>query len=170
MDALNLMDKLELKAVNDGSVSYAALERKAELYDKLVRGELPDEEETEKYCVDFFGKSLTQDGSEQREGNNSPPETSAQGEDDGNEAMLFNAKPAGPGRTGIFINNDEHKQFVREVHEEANEAREKATEIKMRRQAQVAANREKLRKAYLRKQLEKLKAAKALESSAEQEN
>lgn len=37
-------DKLELKAVKDGSASYAALEKKAELYEKLSRGELPDEE------------------------------------------------------------------------------------------------------------------------------
>ena len=29
------------------------MEKKAELYDKLMRGELPDEEEREKYCVDF---------------------------------------------------------------------------------------------------------------------
>lgn len=78
-----------------------------------MRGELPDEEETEKYCVDFFSKSLTQDGSGQPEGNNAPPETSAESEDDGNEDMLFNAKPVGPGRTGILINTDEHKRFVR---------------------------------------------------------
>lgn len=47
-------DKLELKAIDDGSASYAALEKKAELYNKLVRGELSDEEGEEKYCVDFF--------------------------------------------------------------------------------------------------------------------
>ncbi|CAH8355139.1 unnamed protein product [Eruca vesicaria subsp. sativa] len=35
-----LMDKLELKAVKDGAVSYAALEKKAQLYEKLARGEL----------------------------------------------------------------------------------------------------------------------------------
>lgn len=33
-------DKLELKVVNDGSIGYAALEKKAELYDKLVGGEM----------------------------------------------------------------------------------------------------------------------------------
>lgn len=54
--------------------------------------------------------------------------------------------------------------FIREVHDEANQARDKATEIKLRRQEQVAAHREKLRQAYLRKKLEKLKAA----SNAEQ--
>ena len=59
--------------------------------------------------------------------------------------------------------------FLREVHEEANQAREKVSELKLRRQEQLAARREKLKQAYLRKQLEKLKASKAeqawLESS-----
>lgn len=49
--------------------------------------------------------------------------------------------------------------FFREVHEEANVAREKASELKQRREEQAAARREKLKQAYIRKQLEKLKAA-----------
>ncbi|GFQ05829.1 uncharacterized protein at4g18255, partial [Phtheirospermum japonicum] len=61
VDARAAKDKLELKAVQDGSASYAALERKAEIYNKLVRGELSDEEDEEKYCVDFFRKGLEQD-------------------------------------------------------------------------------------------------------------
>lgn len=48
--------------------------------------------------------------------------------------------------------------FFREVHEEASQAREKASELKVRRQEQLASRREKLKQAYLRKQLEKLKA------------
>ena len=47
----------------------------------------------------------------------------------------------------------------REVHEEANQAREKASDIKSRRLEQVAAHREKLKQAYLRKKLEQMKAA-----------
>ncbi|XP_031095096.1 uncharacterized protein At4g18257-like [Ipomoea triloba] len=61
VDARAAKDKLELKAVRDGATSYAALERKAELYDKLVRGELSDEEDQEKYCVDFLRKGLEQE-------------------------------------------------------------------------------------------------------------
>lgn len=53
----------------------------------------------------------------------------------------------------------------REVHEEVNQAREKASELKLRRQEQVATRREKLRQAYLKKRLENLKAA---ASNAEQ--
>ena len=48
--------------------------------------------------------------------------------------------------------------LFREVHEEVNQAREKVSELKVRRQEQVANRREKLKQAYLRKQLEKLKA------------
>lgn len=50
--------------------------------------------------------------------------------------------------------------MIREVHEEVNQARQKATTLKLRRQEQEAARREKLRQAYLRKQLEKLTSAK----------
>ena len=47
----------------------------------------------------------------------------------------------------------------REVHEEASEAREKTSELKLRRQEQAASRREKLKQAYLRKRVENLKAA-----------
>lgn len=48
----------------------------------------------------------------------------------------------------------------REVHEEASQAREKATTLRARRQEQEAARREKLRQAYLKKQLDKLISSK----------
>ncbi|ERN09099.1 hypothetical protein AMTRI_Chr03g142160 [Amborella trichopoda] len=160
-------DKLELKAVEDGLVSYAALEKKAELYEKLARGELSDEEDMEKYCVDFFRKTLdTEEQSQLSEPANAPSveDGNLDDEDDlsvpGIDAKLFR-----PGRTGDAVDNNEHKRFVREVHEETNEAREKASSLKLRRQVQAAAHREKLRQAYLRKQLEKLKAAKTQQSS-----
>ncbi|PRQ29421.1 hypothetical protein RchiOBHm_Chr5g0013711 [Rosa chinensis] len=153
-------DKLELKAVKDGSASYAALEKKAALYDKLARRELSDEEDKEKYCVDFFVKRHEQDESEQTQHHDSsvvaPPENQ-DGETD--LSMLFSTKPVGLGRAGAIWDNDEHKRFVREVHQEANQAREKASELKVRRQEQATARREKLKQAYIRKQLEKLKAA-----------
>lgn len=47
------------------------------------------------------------------------------------------------------------------MHEEANQAREKVSEVKVRRQEQAAARREKLKQAYLKKQLERLKASRA---------
>ncbi|KAL0363559.1 UNVERIFIED_CONTAM: hypothetical protein Scaly_1311100 [Sesamum calycinum] len=202
VDARAAKDKLELKAVKDGSASYAALERKAALYDKLVRGELSDEEDEEKYCVDFFRKGLEQDQSQTPQPADAST-TQAQGTDvDDDDLLLNNTKAAGLGRTSATVDRGQHKHFVillayfvlcnskagvflisceisaalisckinsynivasfpREVHEEANQAREKVSELKMRRQEQAAARREKLKQAYLRKQLEKLKASKA---------
>jgi len=105
-------DKLELKAENDGSKSYAALEKKAELYEKLARGELPDEEEKEKYCVDFFQKSLTQDECKQPESlDTQDAQENENAETDDN--MWLNSRPLGPGRTSVMVDNEEHKRFVR---------------------------------------------------------
>ncbi|CAA0832341.1 Cytochrome b561/ferric reductase transmembrane protein family [Striga hermonthica] len=159
VDSRAAKDKLELKAVQDGSASYAALERKAELYNKLVRGELSDEEDQEKYCVDFFRKGLEQDVSHMPQ----QSDTSApQSEDtDCGDMFINSTKAAGLGRASATVDRSQHKHFVMEVHEEANQAREKVSELKMRRQEQAAARREKLKQAYLRKQLEKLKASKA---------
>ncbi|KAL3851470.1 hypothetical protein ACJIZ3_013352 [Penstemon smallii] len=161
VEARAAKDKLELKAVRDGSASYAALEKKAELYDKLVRGELSDEEENEKYCVDFFRKGYSQDESQMPRGNNTSVETRDKDDYDGDDLLSNDSKAPGLGRTSATVDRSEHKRFVLEVHEEANEAREKVSELKIRRQEQVAARREKLKQAYLRKQLEKLKASKA---------
>ncbi|KAG6581422.1 hypothetical protein SDJN03_21424, partial [Cucurbita argyrosperma subsp. sororia] len=160
VEARALKDKLELKAIKDGSVSYAALEKKAAIYDKLVKGELSDEEDQEKYCVDFFRKNLEQDESQlpQHHDASAPGETDTP-EDETEPSFLFNSKTTGLGRTSGIVDNNEHKRFVREVHEEVNQAREKASELKLRRQEQAAARREKLKQAYLRKQIEKLKAS-----------
>ncbi|CAD5328312.1 unnamed protein product [Arabidopsis thaliana] len=160
VESRNLKDKLEHKAVKDGAVNYAALEKKAQLYDKLVRGELSDEEGEEKYCVDFLRKGIQhEDPKPSSTYNNSisaPPEDLKQdGEDDGS---LFSTKFAGLGHAIGTADVGQHVRIVREVHEEVNQAREKATELKQRRQEQATNRREKLKQAYLRKQLEKLKA------------
>ncbi|KAJ0791476.1 hypothetical protein HanOQP8_Chr01g0005951 [Helianthus annuus] len=145
-----------MKAVKDGSASYAALEKKAELYEKLARGEVSDEEDKEKYCVDFFSKTYVND--EPQRHTPFSIETSKHEPDTYDEPVLPDTRATGLGRAAGTLDNDEHKRFVREVHEEVNEAREKVSELKVRRQEQVAARREKLKQAYLRKQLEKLKA------------
>lgn len=49
---------------------------------------------------------------------------------------------------------------LREVHEEVNQAREKASDLKMRRQEQAAVRRLKLKHAYLRKKLEAASSSK----------
>ncbi|KAM1762145.1 hypothetical protein ACFX12_004829 [Malus domestica] len=160
VDARAHKDKLELKAVKDGSASYAALEKKAALYDKLARGELSDEEDKEKYCVDFYGKRVDHDKPQQTQHHDSPAVISPENQDgESNASTLFSTKPLGLGRADATVDNDIHKRFVREVHEEANQAREKASELKQRREEQGASRREKLKQAYIRKQLERLKAA-----------
>lgn len=106
-------DKLELKSIKDGSASYAALERKAELYDKLMRGEVSDEEDNEKYCVDFFRKGLEQTESPMPQGNNvsaeQAPDTDVV---DGDDSLLNNTKAAGPGRVSATADRSQHKHFV----------------------------------------------------------
>ncbi|KAL8259468.1 hypothetical protein R6Q59_027421 [Mikania micrantha] len=151
-------DKLEMKAVKDGSASYAALEKKAELYEKLARGEVSDEEDKEKYCVDFFTK--IEESHQSQRHNLYTTETSKHESDSdtSDEPVLPETRAMGLGRAAGTVDNDEHKRFVREVHEEVNEARGKVSELKVRRQEQLAARREKLKQAYLKKQLEKLKA------------
>lgn len=103
-----------MKAVKDGSASYAALERKAELYDKLVRGELSDEEEQEKYCVDFFGKRTEQvelQETQHHDGSAAVPPQDEDGEIDA--PRQFNFRPVGLGRTAATMDGDEHRRFVR---------------------------------------------------------
>lgn len=102
-----------MKAVNDGTVSYAALERKAELYDKLVKGELSDEEDQEKYCVDFFRKGIDQDELPQPPSRDDVSQENEGAVDDDDGSVLFNSKPFGPGRTAGEVDSALHKQNIR---------------------------------------------------------
>ncbi|KAH9606960.1 hypothetical protein KSS87_009354 [Heliosperma pusillum] len=158
VDSRAHLDKLALKAVNDGSNSYAALEKKAELYEKLAKGELSDEEDKEKYCVDFSRKSFTEDELKHQHNSFSAADVPVRESNEDDDFIPFNSKSKGLGRTAGTVDMDEHRRFVKEVHEEANEAREKVSEVKQRRQEHAAARREKLKQAYLRKRLENLKA------------
>lgn len=112
-----IRDKLELKAIKDGSVSYAALEKKAELYDKLVKGELSDEEDKEKYCVDFVRKSDDHDDDNVSTNPNVLQENehggAGDGDGDGDAFSLFNLKPVGLGRAAGVVDGAEHKRNVR---------------------------------------------------------
>eukprot|EP00249_Psilotum_nudum_P015189 c25207_g1_i1 orf=871-1725(-) len=154
-------DKLQLKAETDGSASYTALEKKAELYEKLVRGELPDEEDKEKYSVDFLRKGLLQDEFEEMDRESKGEKASIEQEINHNSELPAFDRRAGIGwkRDGFIGLTQEHKQLVREVNEETKEAREKASLLKQHRQLQAEKKREKLRQAFIRKKLEKLKNA-----------
>ncbi|KAJ6724756.1 hypothetical protein OIU85_022654 [Salix viminalis] len=109
---------LSLKQLMMGSASYAALERKAELYEKLVRGELSDEEENEKYCVDFFKKVVEHDESVRPRGNNTsyaaaPVDDKGKVDGDSDDSVLFNAKFVAPGRTAGAVDKAQHHRLVR---------------------------------------------------------
>lgn len=93
------------------------MEKKAQLYEKLARGELSDEEAEEKYCVDFFRKGIDHgdDLHPPRTSNSSisaPPEDlKADGEDDG--SLLFSTKFAGLGRAVETADISQHVRMVR---------------------------------------------------------
>lgn len=147
-------DRLQLKATTTGADSYAALEKKAQLYEKLVQGELSDEEEVEKYSVDFFRKGTLEEEAKKmgREGEgNMSREDNRDGGGDSNDWPEATQSVSG----------SQHKQLVREVAAQTTEAREKAGVLKQQRQLQANRKREKLRQAFLKKQMEKLQAAKA---------
>ncbi|PON60366.1 Transmembrane protein [Parasponia andersonii] len=156
-------DKLELKAVRDGSASYAALERKAELYEKLMRGELSDEEDKEKYYVDFFAKRVEEDELQKLQYLDSSDAIPPGNEDgDNDDSVLFNMKPMGLGPVSSTMDDNEHK---RKCIKKQTKQEKKASELKLRRQEQAAARREKLIQDFLRKQLEKLKVASSTEKT-----
>eukprot|EP00850_Spirogloea_muscicola_P019745 SM000198S05316 [mRNA] locus=s198:204581:205851:+ [translate_table: standard] len=150
-------DRLQLKPT-DGSNVYAALERKAALYEKLQRGEAPDEEEKEKYSVDFLRK-----GTLEEERAEMDAERDGCGAGAGlradldlrtvSEAALRGAELARVGASA------EHKQFVREVNAETRAARGKAQLLRMRRQQQAQKRQEKLKLAFIKKQAETILAA-----------
>lgn len=103
-----------MKAEKDGTASYAALEKKAELYEKLARGEVSDEEDKEKYCVDFFSKTLVKDESHQPQRHNSfSVEINKHESDAYDEPVLPDTRAMGLGRAAGTVDNDEHKRFVR---------------------------------------------------------
>lgn len=102
-----------MKAEKDGTASYAALEKKAELYEKLARGELSDEEDKEKYCVDFFTKTLVKEESHQPRQNPFSLENNNNEVDTYDEPVLPDTRSMGLGRAAGTVDNDEHKRFVR---------------------------------------------------------
>ena len=102
-----------MKAEKDGSNSYAALEKKAELYEKLVRGELPDEEDEEKYCVDFFRKGLLQDEMQNEQPHHSSTAEPSHKEEEDEAFIPVSEKPFSLGRTAVSVDHNEHKRFVR---------------------------------------------------------
>ncbi|KAL2653091.1 hypothetical protein R1flu_021219 [Riccia fluitans] len=155
-------DALHLKGVEDGSNTYAALEKKAELYEKLAKGEVSDEE-AEKYNVDFFRKGLLEDERLEMDATASgEPLREDRGASEVQEQWL----QRGWVRDGASGLTQDHKQIIREVNLETKEAREKTSTLKQQRQIQEQRKREMLRQQYLKRQVEKLKAQRQREAAA----
>lgn len=76
-------DMLQLKAEQDGSKVRMALEKKAELYEKIRRGEVPDQEAEERYAVDFLRKGYLEDEKREMEEERRAPGNTAEALDSG---------------------------------------------------------------------------------------
>jgi len=147
-------DRLELKATQSGANSYAALERKAALYERLKRGEVEDEETLDMYNVDFVRKGMLDEEAKEIERERQGGATTLQG-----SLPLFVPETKATATA-------EHKSLVREVNEETQASREKVTALKMRRQQEAEKNRERLKQAFLRKRAQKLKAQQHLQDQS----
>lgn len=79
-----------------------------------MKGELSDEEDKEKYCVDFFRKGYEQDESLPPQSDDVSQTVPPENEGGDNDASdLFNIKSAVPGRTAGAVDKVEHKRFIR---------------------------------------------------------
>lgn len=78
-----------------------------------MRGELSDEEDQEKYCVDFFRKGIEQSESPMPQTSDASareePWTDA---DDGDDLLVNNTRVAGPGRSSATMDRGKHKHLV----------------------------------------------------------
>uniref|UniRef100_A0A061QJ86 Cytochrome b561 ferric reductase transmembrane family protein n=1 Tax=Tetraselmis sp. GSL018 TaxID=582737 RepID=A0A061QJ86_9CHLO len=164
-------DEAELQRSSDRVAEcYAALERKAKLYEQLVRGEAPDNEDT--YNVDFLQKhTLEQEAELLRPqpssflgGAEEEPEAAdlerAEGTGDG--AMEL---PGGPAPEPDAPEDEDsarrrqRKQVISELARETDEARGRAEELKRQRAQQQEERRMRLKMEFLKRQAAKLRAA-----------
>lgn len=158
-------DELHLEAENDGAASYAALEKKAELYDRLARGEAAEGDE-EKYNVLFYKKGTLEtefdEMESERRGDRDATAARSGGEETsglgGRLAVEFGQEAPEAGRRATGL-SQEQKMLIKEVNEETKQERMKASNLKQKREEAAAKKREDLRKAYIKKRLGEMKAA-----------
>ncbi|KAK9808859.1 hypothetical protein WJX72_005240 [[Myrmecia] bisecta] len=167
-------DKLHIKTKDDVlQDSRAALERKAALYDKLAAGWADDDEEL--YNVDFLRKGFLVDervderhrtGEEAvdsaAEAINAPGFASA---DMQRERERRDWEEASRRETDAAAQQEElrraKREAINELVEETRVGREAAAAQKQQRQQAAEKTREKLKAAFLKRQVQALKAAKA---------
>lgn len=170
----NLSYKTDKDRLND---SYSALERKAQLYDKLSKGQYDDDEE--QYNVDFLAKGFTKDqmkpvGSSSRQSTNhsKPIDTYSMAlhssdmvsDDMQREQGRRNWEEEAQRRYELEqqaeVDRELRVENMARIVEETNEDRERAVEAKKDLQLQAAQKKDRLKAAFLKKQLDNLKAAK----------
>eukprot|EP00192_Tetraselmis_astigmatica_P018698 CAMPEP_0117680550 /NCGR_PEP_ID=MMETSP0804-20121206/18422_1 /TAXON_ID=1074897 /ORGANISM="Tetraselmis astigmatica, Strain CCMP880" /LENGTH=254 /DNA_ID=CAMNT_0005490075 /DNA_START=327 /DNA_END=1092 /DNA_ORIENTATION=+ len=143
---------------------YAALERKAKLYEQIVRGEAPDQEEV--YNVDFLQKHTLQDEAELL-GTSSQAFFEDRGPRDDEGCSELPPPPTLEDEPAP--QDQERRDRIQAIHEVAREtqtARSKADEVKQKRLQQQAQKRERLKMEYLRKQAAKIRAEQAAKKTA----
>jgi len=151
---------------------YAALERKAKLYEQIVRGEAPDREDV--YQVDFLQKGTLEDEATLLDradnflaatlgGNNGNDDKEDQDhrQSDDCEGSPRGERPSDGGWTDEATGSrKERMQVISELARETESGRDRAEALKQRRQEAAAKNRERLKAEFLKKQVAKMRAAK----------
>eukprot|EP00887_Chlorella_sp_A99_P002345 scaffold10.g2345.t1 len=166
VEARDAADRQELRtSAQRLGDSRAALERKAALYDKLERGEAEDEDE--RYEVDFALKPpldtagiAAGSGGGLLSGDMAQERRRRDWERD-EEAALAR-------RQALEERREEERQMIEEIVRETEEERARAAEAKQSRAEADARKREKLKAAFMRKQLQQLQAAKAASQGGKQ--
>ncbi|GBG84644.1 hypothetical protein CBR_g39020 [Chara braunii] len=176
VDERDHRDRLALKAGTRSELDvYATLEKKAELYEKLVRGEVSDEEGEEKYSVDFFRKGLHDQVPQRRSDWDADEEDRERGtgstrlrEPDSNDDkglvsddMRREQQRAQWESDSLRSHEDElaaaqrrqeQKRVIQEVNVETREARQRVAALKQKRLEQADKKREKLKAMLLKTQ------------------
>ncbi|KAL3154674.1 hypothetical protein ABBQ38_011223 [Trebouxia sp. C0009 RCD-2024] len=168
----DLSYKTDTDKLND---SYAALERKAVLYDRLSLGRFDDDEE--QYNVDFLQKGSLSD--EMPGDRHRPAYDAAEPIDTASMAIRASGMVSGDmqqeqGRRNweeetqrryeleqlAEADRDQRVDNMARIVEQTNQSRERAVEAKKEQQQQAAQRKDRLKADFLKKQLEQLKAAK----------
>mmetsp|Transcript_40716 Transcript_40716/g.77737 ORF Transcript_40716/g.77737 Transcript_40716/m.77737 type:complete len:209 (-) Transcript_40716:325-951(-) len=166
---LTCVDGWVPQAADKVSQCYQALERKAALYEKLARGQMVDE--AEMYDVDFVRKGFLSDEPEPHTSSSSGgffPQEASYGTGGLVSADMQMERERASWEQEVTAAHDnellseeqrrERKTAIDEINRETKDGRERTQTLKERRQAQAERNRERLRTAFLKKQVAKLKS------------
>ncbi|KAK9834155.1 hypothetical protein WJX81_003482 [Elliptochloris bilobata] len=166
VEARDKRDKAHLQTPESQlEASRSALERKAQLYERLAAGSVADDDDEDLYNVDFVRKEARGDGEAARAGVATDGRgLDGRGEDAAHERRQRDWE-AGEQRTlaselAAEEAQRERIQAVEDAEAATAAGRQRAAAAKERREATAARQREQLKTAFLKRQLAALKAAK----------